>query len=1492
MSYKMPAILVLWLMFGFIANLPTAFSRPRRFMDKSGIEAEELLSAKRQSSNVCGQVANNTLTSPGYPNNYPNYADCVNWVPIPAGKAMNIYFNEFDVEYHGNCDWDYLEITNENNQTIGKYCGSRSGLNVVVTGQYVVLKFHSDESFSDKGYRLTFSAFSNGTQPPPSTHPPTVPGNATYPPYTTSQPNGNATYPPYTTSPPNGGCGYVQNNQLTSPGYPNYYPNNMDCTYWVHIPHGKALRIYFDVFEVDDCGYDYLRITNERNQTFGSFCGDKSGHVVHVTGRYAIITFHSDSSITDQGYKLDISDFSNGNVSTSRPYTTYRPYNFSTSPPWYTTAPPSGGCGSVQGNQLNSPGWPNNYPNNMDCSYWIRIPYGKALRIYFDVFKVDDCGYDYLRITNERNQTFGSFCGDKSGHVVHVTGRYAIITFHSDSSITDQGYKLDISDFSNGNVSTSRPYTTYRPYIGCGYVLFNKLTSPGYPNNYPNNMDCTYLVRIPHGRALRIYFDIFKVDDCGYDYLRITNERNQTFGSFCGDKSGHYVHVTGQYAVITFHSDSSITDQGYQLFFYDVSNGNVSTSRPYTTYRPYNYTTSPPWYTTAPPSGGCGYVQYNSLTSPGYPNNYPNNMDCTYWVHIPHGKALRIHFDLFKVDDCGYDYLRITNERNQTFGEFCGVKSGHVVHVTGQYAVITFHSDSSITDQGYKLFFSDFSNGNVSTSRPYTTYRPYNYTTSPPPPTTTSPPSVCGQVVNNTLTSPGYPNNYPNNMDCVYRVPIPAGKAMNIYFNEFVVEYQIYCNYDYLEITNENNQTFGKYCGSRSGLTVVVTGQYVVLKFHSDRSFTYKGYRLTFSAFYYTTSPPPPTTTAPPRVCGQVVNNTLTSPGYPNNYPNNMDCVNWVPIPAGKAMNIYFDEFVVVYGWRCRYDYLEITNENNQTFGKYCGSRSGLNVVVTGQYVVIKFHSDAFVTNKGYRLTFSAFYYTTSPPPPTTTAPVCGQVVNNTLTSPGYPNNYPNNADCVNWVPIPAGKAMNIYFNEFVMEYHWSCRWDYLEITNENYQTFGKYCGSKSGLNVVVTGQYVVLKFYSDGSNSYKGYRLTFSAFAPGNISTSAPNTTNPPSNYTTSPPWYTTAPPSVCGQVVNNTLTSPGYPNNYPNNMDCVYWVPIAGGKAMNIYFNEFVVEHHWSCRYDYLEIINENNQTFWKYCGSKSGLNVVVTGQYVVIKFYSDAIVTRKGYRVTFSAIDLNTTSPPLHNTTQPSGGCGYVQNNTLTSPGYPNNYPNNMDCTYSIHIPHGKALRIVFEFFKVNDCGFDYLRITNERNQTLGEFCGNKSGHDVTVSGHYAVITFHSDSFVTDQGYKLYIFFSYGNASTSLPWTTYPPYTSPTPSYYPSRDAKTKLQHYLYTLRATLNEMEKIVDNELQSKVSVRSYKERVTRTLSDLHAAMNSGSRQKRDVRRAMVIGQLEKKAADLMKKLNTKEAQYKRRVLLKKKMAEMAPIKVY
>ena len=61
-----------------------------------------------------------------------------------------------------------------------------------------------------------------------------------------------------------------------------------------------------------------------------------------------------------------------------------------------------------------------------------------------------------------------------------------------------------------------------------------------------------------------------------YDYLRISNENNQTVGTYCGQQSGHNVRVTGRYAVIYVHSDGSVTRRGFKLFFSPVNLGKYS----------------------------------------------------------------------------------------------------------------------------------------------------------------------------------------------------------------------------------------------------------------------------------------------------------------------------------------------------------------------------------------------------------------------------------------------------------------------------------------------------------------------------------------------------------------------------------------------------------------------------------------------------------------------------------------------------------------------------------------------------------------------------------------------------------------------------------------------------------------------------------------------------------------------------------------------------
>ena len=51
----------------------------------------------------------------------------------------------------------------------------------------------------------------------------------------------------------------------------------------------------------------------------------------------------------------------------------------------------------------------------------------------------------------------------------------------------------------------------------------------------------------------------------------------------------------------------------------------------------------------------------------------------------------------------------------------------------------------------------------------------------------------CGPVIANTLRSRGYPNDYPNNTDCISSFPIPQDMVINITINELYLEDSRYC---------------------------------------------------------------------------------------------------------------------------------------------------------------------------------------------------------------------------------------------------------------------------------------------------------------------------------------------------------------------------------------------------------------------------------------------------------------------------------------------------------------------------------------------------------------------------------------------------------------------------------------------------------------------------------------------------------------------------
>ena len=105
----------------------------------------------------------------------------------------------------------------------------------------------------------------------------------------------------------------------------------------------------------------------------------------------------------------------------------------------------------------------------------------------------------------------------------------------------------------------------------CKYNLTattGNFTSPGYPNNYPNDMCCSYQITGEEGKSIKIDFLYFNLEFepiCNYDLVKIY-EGNSTNGvlarTFCGNGSRRYTSV-GNKLFVLFKSDFSIAHQGF-----------------------------------------------------------------------------------------------------------------------------------------------------------------------------------------------------------------------------------------------------------------------------------------------------------------------------------------------------------------------------------------------------------------------------------------------------------------------------------------------------------------------------------------------------------------------------------------------------------------------------------------------------------------------------------------------------------------------------------------------------------------------------------------------------------------------------------------------------------------------------------------------------------------------------------------------------------------
>uniref|UniRef100_A0AAQ4PSH3 Neuropilin n=1 Tax=Gasterosteus aculeatus aculeatus TaxID=481459 RepID=A0AAQ4PSH3_GASAC len=223
------------------------------------------------------------LTSPGYPGAYPPSQQCV-WVitaPEPGQKILINFNPHFDLEDR-DCKYDYVEVYNggdELSSMLGKFCGKIAPSPIISSGSELLIKFFSDYETHGAGFSVRYEVFKTG---------PECSRNFTAP------------------------RGVVK-----TPGFPEKYPNNLDCTFMIFAPKMYEIVVEFDSFDMEPdttpppgalCRYDWLEIWDgfpAVGPHIGRYCGPTSpGRVVSYTGILSM-TITTDNAIAKEGFSAN-----------------------------------------------------------------------------------------------------------------------------------------------------------------------------------------------------------------------------------------------------------------------------------------------------------------------------------------------------------------------------------------------------------------------------------------------------------------------------------------------------------------------------------------------------------------------------------------------------------------------------------------------------------------------------------------------------------------------------------------------------------------------------------------------------------------------------------------------------------------------------------------------------------------------------------------------------------------------------------------------------------------------------------------------------------------------------------------------------------------------------------------------------------------------------------------------------------------------------------
>lgn len=245
------------------------------------------------------------------------------------------------------------------------------------------------------------------------------------------------------------------------------------------------------------------------------FCGDKVPPPFRSMSNQLYLKFYSDSSRAGRGFEIE----------------------------WDGTSFGCGGLMSQSKGSITSPNYPGSYPHNSQCEWRISINEGSSIQIVFSDLDLEshaDCKYDYLEIFDGNDasaKSFGKFCSSEHHPMsIETSGNHAMIRMSTDDSHAGRGFSIKYSTKCNRTI----------------YADSGAIESPNFPEDYGNNIDCAWTIKVSKGNRVNMQFSHFALENdnvyhnetnehvCKYDFVNIYDldfEKNtkmmQTSKTYC-----------------------------------------------------------------------------------------------------------------------------------------------------------------------------------------------------------------------------------------------------------------------------------------------------------------------------------------------------------------------------------------------------------------------------------------------------------------------------------------------------------------------------------------------------------------------------------------------------------------------------------------------------------------------------------------------------------------------------------------------------------------------------------------------------------------------------------------------------------------------------------------------------------------------------------------------------------------------------------------------